>query len=178
MLGWSHEMSYFLFQAGQKTGSLLLQSRCQQTLGSSRSVSQPVNRKQRRWSLSERKKSEVRQEWFERKGGVYGAIFNQVQYMLALIARWSAERFIKMPEILVLPTLPVARWQQSRFWQGHTELQSGQGWETPDWAEAAQGEQVAAETLHCAQLSLALPWDFWKWGRCFTGLFCTLSPSS
>lgn len=108
-------MSYFSFQAGQKTGRLLLQSRCQQTPGNSKSVNQPVNRKQRRWLLQERKNSEERQEWFERKSWVYGAIFSQVQYMLALIACWSAEKLIKMHEILVLPTLPAACRQQGRF---------------------------------------------------------------
>lgn len=48
-------------------------------------------------------------------------------------------------------------------WHRHRELQSGQCWETPDWAG---GEQGRAGILHCAQLSLAPPWGSWKWGRC------------
>lgn len=65
--------------------------------------------------ITREKKIRRKEEWLERKSGVYGAIYSQVQYMLALIASWSAEKFIKMHEILVLPTLSVACRQQGRF---------------------------------------------------------------
>jgi len=77
-------MSCSLFQAGQKTGRLLLQGRWQQTRGSSSFANHSVNRKHmgygHRMHQGEKKpKENQHQEWSDSPSGWYGAIFKQGQ---------------------------------------------------------------------------------------------------
>lgn len=65
-----------------------------------------------------------------------------------------------MHEILVLPALPVACGQQSRFL---AQAQRAAIWAVLGDTRLSWGR---AGILHCAQLSLAPPWGSWKWGRC------------